>query len=353
MNAMNPRSRMRKGRLFLLSLRVAVERVSLWSTATFIIALGALVLAFPWHAWFAGLDGHRFQMGEQVASLTEIFRQDHASGLAQLNKGTAASGAVLALIAWLFGIFLAGGWLQVILERSHGQVLRRFCVGGARHFLRFLRLSLLLLLILGLIGWVLYGAPFDGLVLRKFFSLPASDLSGSQRMESLGSEATRDQILWVRDGLMTIAFVLVMVWGVYTRARIAVSGSRSVLAAGGMTALSMLRYPLRTFAPQFGLLLVEMFLLLAVIGPAARWANGSLQEAPESAFWIWMLLVLGLLGLALREIIRGARYHAAVVVSKATIRSSHHTDPWQSIGAPGGPQYPVNEADDDGFGVSL
>ena len=67
---------------------------------------------------------------------------------------------------------------------------------------------------------------------------------------------------------------------------------------------------------------------------------------------IWMLLVLGLLALALREIIRGARYHSAVVVSKATIKSSHHTDPWQTIGAPGGPQYPVSESDDDGFGVS-
>ena len=41
-----------------------------------------------------------------------------------------------------------------------------------------------MLLVLGLFGWILYGAPFDGLVLRQIFDLPASDLSGAQRMES-------------------------------------------------------------------------------------------------------------------------------------------------------------------------
>ena len=45
---------MRKGRLFLLSLRVAAGRVSLWGTCMLVVALAAMAVAFPWHAWFCG-----------------------------------------------------------------------------------------------------------------------------------------------------------------------------------------------------------------------------------------------------------------------------------------------------------
>ena len=34
---------------------------------------------------------------------------------------------------------------------------------------------------------------------------------------------------------MTLAFIKVTLWAIYTRARIAVSGNRSVLAASGLT----------------------------------------------------------------------------------------------------------------------
>jgi len=168
----------------------------------------------------------------------------------------------------------------------------------------------------------------------------------------LHSEATRDRILWVRDGLMAGLFLLVMAWGVYTRARLAIAGSRSVLLAGGLAAMALLRHPVRTLSPLLALLLLEMVVLMGVLGPLARWANGSLEAAPSRGALV-SLFLLGLAGLAWREVQRGARYHAAVVVSKATIRSLHHSDPWQSIGAPGGPQYPVNEDDEDRFGVSV
>lgn len=352
MNATPSRSKIRQGRLFLLSLRVAWGRLPLWGSVALLLAVLSLVVAQPWHHWFQSLDGHRLQTGEEFGSLSEVFRQDHSEALAGLRRSTQATAGVLAVLAWVIGIFVAGGWLQVILERSHSQMMRRFCMGGARHFLRFLRLSLLLLFVLGLVRWVLYSAPFESLVLRQGLSLPATDLQDGRTLESLGSEATKDHILWLRDAVMWVAFLLIMAWGIFTRARIAVAGSRSVLVAGGWTMMSMLRHPVRTLGPLLGIAVVEAFVLLAVLGPLARWINGGIEDSPGTGR-VWMLAVLGLMALALREITRGARYHAAVVVSKATIRSSHHVDPWQSIGAPGGPQYPVNEEGDDRFGVSV
>ena len=65
MNATNPRSKTRQGRLFLLSLRVAWGRLSLWGGVALTMALLSLVVAFPWHQWFQSLDGHRLQAGEQ------------------------------------------------------------------------------------------------------------------------------------------------------------------------------------------------------------------------------------------------------------------------------------------------
>ena len=352
MNATPSRSKIRQGRLFLISLRVAWSRSSLWGGVALVIALMSLALAFPWHQWFQSLDGHRLQAGEELGSLSEIFRYDHREALANLRQSTQATVSILAVLAWLLGIFVAGGWLQVILERSQSQVMRRFCMGGARHFLRFLRLSILLLFVLGAVRWVLYAAPFEQLVLKSGLGLPDTDLRGMRYMESLGSEATKDHVLWLRDGLMALVFLTVMAWGIFTRARMAVAGSRSVLVAAGWTAMSMLRHPIRTLGPLLGIFLVEIFALLAVLGPLTTWINGGFHEGSGSAR-VWVLVALGLVGLALREITRGARYHAAVVVSKATIRSSHHVDPWQSIGAPGGPQYPVTEEDDDRFGVSV
>ncbi len=345
-------ARIREGRLFLISLRVSFSRMSLWISVGVILALLSWAVALPTFTWFESLGQSRMQSGDEVATLGTVFRQDHSAGLSQLNRSTGAIAAVLVFVAWLIGVFVAGGWLQVILERSQHQSLRRFFVGGARHFWRFFRLGLLVLLVLGVFRWLLYGAPFEELVLRRALGVPETDLLPGRTLESLDSEAARDRIYWIRDGVMALLFMLTMSWAVFTRTRMALSGTRSVLIASGLTLLSLLRHPLSTLAPLFGLLLVEMFLLVAVLGSISTWANHQLEFAPER-HWIWLLFSLGAVGLCWREITRGARYHAAVVVSKAIIRASAHANPWQSIGGPGGPQYPVNEDEDDRFGVSM
>jgi hypothetical protein len=50
-----------------------------------------------------------------------------------------------------------------------------------------------------------------------------------------------------------------------------------------------------------------------------------------------------------REILRGARYHASVKVSQEIVRRpAQQPDPWRAIGGPGGPQYPVGDSANDG-----
>ena len=50
---------------------------------------------------------------------------------------------------------------------------------------------------------------------------------------------------------------------------------------------------------------------------------------------------MSVMALAVREIVRGARYHSAVKVTQTIPLPPTGPDPWASIGGPGGPQYPV------------
>jgi hypothetical protein len=124
-----------------------------------------LVVALPWYHELNDILTGRYPRGAQVHDLDAIFRADHRATLAALDEGSAHSGTLLACLAALLGIFFAGGWLQVILERTQGQSLRRFFLGGARYFWRFLRVWVLVLLVLAGLRWILYGMPWNEFVL--------------------------------------------------------------------------------------------------------------------------------------------------------------------------------------------
>jgi len=52
-----------------------------------------------------------------------------------------------------------------------------------------------------------------------------------------------------------------------------------------------------------------------------------------------------------RVILRGARYHAAVQVSREIVRPIARPDPWKkTLGGPGGPRYPIGG---DEYAVSM
>jgi hypothetical protein len=334
--------------LFLAALRVALRRVSAWGTMTLALAFLSLPIALPWRSWFAGATGNRYAPGSLVHHLNETFRFDHRADLARLDATGADALAVLVLAAFLLGVFAAGGWLQVTLERTHGQTVRRFFYGGVRYYWRFLRLALLVFLVLGGLRWCFYGMPWDEFVLKSWMGVPDHDLTG---LETLDSELTVLRLGWLQAGLMALFVALTLAWATFTRTRLALHGTSSVLWAGGCSFFVMLRRPLKTLRPMLLLLTTEALIVVGLCGWLTRRIDAGLEHDP-SALRVVGLFVLGLVALAWREILRGAKYQAAVQVSQEVIRPTLHPDPWHTIGGPGGPQYPV-DGDDDDYGVAL
>ncbi|MFT7679004.1 MAG: hypothetical protein ACI8QC_003003 [Planctomycetota bacterium] len=335
--------------VFIAAIRRAAWRVPLWLTCGVILGLFALALAAPTHDWFRGAVGSRYAVGEVAVGLDTVFRTDHGSAMRELSSGVSATALVLQALALLLGVFAAGGWLQVILERTHGQYLRRFLLGGWRYFWRFLRVALLAFVVAALFRWVLYGMPWQSVVLEGWMEIPKSDL---RSMESVDSELIVRRLGWAQDGLMALMFALTLVWATYTRTRLALHDTRSVLWAGWCSFGSMLAHPIKTLRPMILLALMEALVVVGLCGAATAWLEGRLALEPER----WLVLALGATGLVAliwREILRGARYYAAVRVSKTVVKPSLRPDPWNVIGGPGGPQYPMGDEDDERYEVAV
>lgn len=339
----------RRGWVFTAAIRSCTKRVQLWGGMTLLLAAFAGVLAMPAAEWMGATVGSRYAPGQVSAGLDTVFRADHGRSLSQVQSGQAAGAALLQVLALFLGVFSAGGWLQVTLERKSGKTLRRFLFGGSRYFLRFLRVTLLALAVIALFRWMLYGLPWDVLVLEGMLEVPEHDLN---RLESLDSELLVRRLGWIQDGAMALLFALTMVWAIYTRTRLALHDSRSAFWAGGCTLLSMLRHPIVTLRPMGLLFFVEALVVVGVCGLATDSFDSKLVTQP-STWWVLALGATGLLALAWREILRGARYHVAVAVSRQVVKPTLRPDPWRVIGGPGGPQYPVDDDLDERYGVAM
>ncbi len=340
------------GAVSLRALVSALARVPLWLVTWGTLTLLALIVALPWFTWFEQEIGHSYRPGTVSAFLDTIFRTDHASGLDAMNQTTAQSGAILAFVALLAGVFFAGGWLQVVLERTRRQTLRRFLYGGVRYFWRFFRQLILTLLVLALVGWVLYESPFESYVVGAWLDVPEGSRAN---LSTLDSEGTVFALRATQDVLFAICFALILTWGDYTRTRLALQDTYSALWAGILTFFTMLRHPIRTLRPIVVLLLAEA-LVIFLVAWIVRWIDeGFLPgegEEVAGAGRVWLVLILGQLVLMWRHVIRGARYHATVAVSHDIVRPLSRPDPWkESIGGPGGPRYPLEEGDE--YGVAM
>lgn len=352
--------------LFLRSVRRVLAGPPVWLLTSGLLLLLALPIGLSWHAFFADATAHRywpdrvlaegegpadealtpFLWDELVYSLTPSFRQDHGESIAELRRATAQSGAVLAALALLVGIFAAGGWLQVLLERTRGRALRRFFLGGARYFFRFTRLFLLSVVLLAAWQWLVYGPLWDEWVLGRWMGVPAGD-RGS--LETLASELDAVRLGWLRDGTHALGFALVLAWGTLARTRMALLDGTSALKAGVLTAALIVRHPIKTLGPLTSIFGLEFLLVAFACGRFSRWLEEGLLERPSVGLVIAMGLV-GALALMIREVMRGARYHSTMKVSQAIVRPpARATDPWRSIGGPGGPQYPVGDGADEEY----
>lgn len=326
---------------FLKALQRASGRVPLWLTTSAAISLLALVAALPWLGFLRGALDHRYAPGSLLRALDADFLFDRRDSHRALSDATASTGAALAFLALLLGAFSAGGWLQVLLERSDGHSLRRFFYGGSRFFFRFVRVLLLTVLSLQLASWVIYGLPWDLLVERLWLSIDDP--------EQLTSELTARQLVLVQDGLFLLATLAILSWGDYTRARLALHDGVSALWAGACAWTTLVRHPVLTLRPY--LLLGGFEALALVLAWKCTDALDARIAGPGGWIHVLGLLLVGQLLLCWRSIVRGARYAAAVEISAEIVRAPRRPDPWKDrIGGPGGPQYPIGG---DEYTVSL
>lgn len=325
----------------------ALARAPLWLLTYGVQFLLAALPAYAVYVWFEGATKNRYEPEEVLHHLDVVFRTDHGAGLSGLQGASSAQLVFLVCASLILGVFFAGGWLQIVLERSQGQTLRRFLYGGARYFWRFARLMVLTLLFLALLRWVLYGLPWNHFVLGSWLGVPEHDRGA---LETLDSEETVRLLGWLRDGTFALCFALLLTWGDYARTRLALQDTRSAIGAGLMTSFTLLRHPIRTLRPMLALFLLEALLLVG-LSYLARWIGEDLGEA--ASWWrVAAIFLIFQLAILPRHILRGARYAAAATVSKQIVRPLFRPDPWKdSIGGPGGPRYPLEEGDE--YGVSL
>jgi len=347
------------GPIFLQSLQAALGRVPLWLICSLVLVALSLPVGLLTYESYSSAIGNNYEPGALIGSLETNFVIDHADVRGDLNSTVGILSSISAALAMLIGIFAAGGWLQVFFQRTGGHSVRRFFHGGVRHFWRFVRVFLLVVLGAAAIQRAVYYEPWHSLVETSLLQLPEVPLQGASigpayselRLETLDDEYSARKIVWVQDGLHALLMALLLTWAVYTRTRLAMHDATSSLWAGLCTFFTMLRHPIKTLRPMFLLLVVEAAIVF-LAGSVHGWMEENL--GPDSSWKsVAMIFTVSSAVLILSEIIHAARYQAAILVSRSVIGPIARPDPWKhSIGAPGGPQYPIIEGGDE-YGVAL
>lgn len=340
--------------VWLEAVRLSLGRPPVWLVVWLLEALLALAPALLLHDWLRSAIAHRYEPGSLFGNLDATFRFDHRQETETFDATMGTLGAVLAMLAILFGTFSAGGWLQVFLERTHGHSLQRFFLGGARYFWRFFRLTIVTILALSAITWLVQGPAWNLVVLKWICRLPSSDF---ERLETLTSEVSAFLLRAAQQLVYALSIALLLVWGDYSRTRLALHDTASAVWAGLCTAWTILRHPVRTLRPMAGLFVVEVALVVSA-GALSRAVEESLGRSLGSSpgtrsglLGVVLLLALGQIALLWRVVLRGSRYHAAVQVSREVVRPISRPDPWRaSLGPEGGPRYPIGG---DEYGMSL
>ena len=333
----------RSGWVSLTALRVTLGRVPLWLLTALVPITFAAIAALPWLGWFRDALGHHYAPGSQLAWLDSNFRADHAGALGDLRSSTGVLTSAFSALMFLVGIFCAGGWLQVFLERTEGHSMHRFFFGGVRYFWRFFRVFLAVLVLLGAGSYLIYGDLWNEHVLSRFFGIEDG------KLEMAPSERVARNLVLFRDGLFLLWFGAVLTWADYVRTRLAFLQSRAVVWAGLATFFTMLLRPVVTLRPILALLVAELLVVLGL-----GWISASLNHGFDPGHGlgrVGTIFALGLVVLLWRTVVRAARYHACVQVTRTVCEPLGVDDPWENtVGGPGGPRYPVGEED---FEISL
>jgi len=329
----------RRAPLVVQALVRAARRPIAWTFGSAVVIGMSLVASLPVYRWFADTTENRYAPGAQLHGLDVNFRTDHAGGLDQLWRTVGTSADWMMVVAVLIGVFSAGGWLRTLADPDARGARRLFYAGGARYFWRFLRLAVLVIVLVGALGSLLFHEASVAWQNEVLGGWPGGKTELSE------SERSVVWLEWARHAVHLVGFALVVAWAIFVRTRIVLQNANSVVVAGAKTLWLIVRHPFAFLGP-LALLTAFEFLLLLGLGGAAKLVQSGL--AADGSLWrIVGLFALSGLALALREILDGARYAAALEASRGYVRPTA-IDPWSDrIGGPGGPQYPLGTADDD------
>lgn len=348
------------GWIFLRSLTWTFQRVPVWLVCWFALFLLSLTAVIPWFSALDSMIGERYEHSTMMSSLFRTFGAssdsiadasflaDHSAKLGALKSNTARVAAVSGLLALLWGTFTAGGWLQITLGKKRGKFIKRFFLGGTRYYGRFLRLLFLVLIKLSALHWLIYGMPWNELVLKGMYGVPKSDW---KTLETLTSEDQVVQLAQTQAGLAALGVFAILTWARYTRTRIALHDTSSVLWNGILTFFTILRHPIQTLRPMILLAIVEGLVLFGGAYLVGHLQMG-LTDDPDFDRVLLVFIVVQAL-FAFRAIVNGARTFAAVRASQLVVRPLMRPDPWKSsVGGPGGPRYPIDDGDDE-YAISV
>ena len=285
-----------------------------WGSAALFELLLALPPALLWQQWLAGKLANRFEPGELFANLSSQFRFDERTELGQLGAGASLWLAVAALLAMLAGVFFAGGWTQLAFDATEESVLARANAGARRFFWRYVRVWLLTLVLLALWSWVMFEWPWKTVVLGWILKLPEA----SDRLESFTSEKSAVALRIVQDSLYALGVALCLCCADYARLRIACRDARSACGAWIAAASMVLRAPLRTLSP-FALLFAVEVLVLAAAGALSSTLEAGIDTNRAGLRSVSVLALVTALVLALRCVLRGARYQAAAGIVREEV----------------------------------
>ena len=217
--------------------------------------------------------------------------------------------ALAMLMALVASVFFGGGFAVLFGEERNVSSLQAFFSGGARFFLRSLRVTLLLLILLVLLNRLLFGQDTLEFALQSVYGVRSF------------AELPTDRDVFLVDGARGLAFLLVTGYLVFL-ARLArvilvvdtrettVDGDPRERQSAVLAFLSAffftVRHPIRTVAFAIGYLL-----LFAIVFGGAYFLITSLEKelTLESEWLLWVLGASALLVAFLQHgILRGACY---------------------------------------------
>lgn len=221
-----------------------------------------------------------------------------------LRETLAASGPVApvsAFAAFLLGLFIAGGWFEILHKPQGRPGLRTFCAGGGARFIRFLRLSVFSIASIALAHWICYDTPT--LFLQRF-------LTGGTENVYFSSETGA---LWF-GRTQTFVFAAMVAWIILitdlARASIVVRSGRSAFMAVLHGMSLFLRRPHAAISVAGASFAVELLLLLGIAtGTDALW------EMETTTTTLILLFVAGQAAIYIREACRAARIGGLLAIA--------------------------------------